>query len=83
MENRQTQIEVEYTRIEALLSEKSAEFNLMKSQLREAYRKLAESKLENIRLAHKISNLWGEYLKDRSVIFTSRRVRGKLKLYLS
>ena len=85
MEDRQIQIEVEYTRIAALLSKRSSEFNIMRSQLREANRKLAESKLENIKLAHAISNLRGEHLKDRLVIFTSRRAKGWqiLKKFLS
>ena len=85
MEDRQIQIEAEYIRIAALLSERSSEFNIMRSQLREANRKLAESKLENIKLAHAISNLRGEHLKDRLVIFTSRRAKGWkiLKKFLS
>ena len=66
MEKRQSQIEVEYTSIEALLFERSTEFNRMKSQLREVNRKLAESKLENIKLAHENANLRGEHLINKN-----------------
>ena len=66
MEDRQIQIEVEYTRIAALLSKRSSEFNIMRSQLREANRKLAESKLENIKLAHENANLRGEHLINKN-----------------
>ena len=65
MEIRQIQIEEEYTRIQALLSERNTQFNRMKSQLREANRKLAERKLENIKLVHEISNLRGKHLKNK------------------
>lgn len=57
MERRQTQIEKENKRTQALWYENRNEFNLMKSQLRETSRKLAESKLENIKLGQKMSNL--------------------------
>ena len=66
MEKRQSQIEVEITSTEALLSERSTEFNRMKSQLREVNRKLAESKLENIKLAHENANLRGEHLINKN-----------------
>ena len=63
MERRQTQIEKENKQTEALWYESRTELNRMKSQLQETRRKLAESKLENIKLGQKMSNL--RILKDK------------------